>query len=105
MLTKIEMGGFVKLFVRGGYVLNFTNADFDSFTMNSIGTPLRSRYGMSKGRSLIAFLDDSDPETATKLLLDLFEYYELHYSSEYNSEDLLVDRWDRVTNYLVLVDV
>ena len=88
MLTKIEMGGFAKLFVRGGYVLNFTNADFDSFTMNSIGTPLRSRYGMSKGRSLIAFLEDSDPETATKLLLDLFEYYEFHYSSEYNSEEL-----------------
>ena len=96
MLTKIEMGGFAKLFVRHGYVLNFTNADFDTFTMNSIGIPLREHYGMSKGQSLIAFLEDSNPETATKLLLDLFEYYELHYSSEYNSENL--DRFEKTTS-------
>lgn len=96
MLTKIEMGGFAKLFVRDGYVLNFTNADFDTFTMNSIGIPLHEHYGMSKGKSLIAFLEDSNPETATKLLLDLFEYYELHYSSEYESEDL--DKFEKTAS-------
>lgn len=62
MLTKIEMGGFVKLFNRGGYVLNFTTSDFDTFTMDSIGIPLCEHYGMPKARSLLAFLKDSDPE-------------------------------------------
>lgn len=86
MLTKIEMGGFVKLFNRGGYVLNFTTSDFDTFTMDSIGIPLCEHYGMPKARSLLAFLKDSDPERATKLLLDLFRYYEFHFGSEYAPE-------------------
>lgn len=88
MLTKIEMGGFAKLFVRGGYVLNFTTADFDTFTMDSIGIQLCNHYGLSKGRSLLAFIEESDPETATKLLLDLFEYYEFYFSFEYEAEGL-----------------
>ena len=88
MLTKTEMGGFAKLFIRGGYVLSFTTADFDIFTMNSIGVPLCNHYGISKGKSLLAFLKDIDPDTATKLLLDLFKYYEFHFSWEYNSEGL-----------------
>lgn len=32
MLTNIEIGCFVNLFNRSGYVLNFTTADFDAFT-------------------------------------------------------------------------
>lgn len=88
MLTKIEMGGFAKLFIRGGYVLNFTTADFDTFTMDSIGIQLCNHYGLSKGRSLLAFIGESDPETATKLLLDLFEYYEFHFRFEYEAEEL-----------------
>ena len=96
MLTKIEMGGFAKLFVRGGYVLNFTTADFDTFTMESIGIQLCNHYKMSKGKSLLAFIAESDPETATQLLLDLFEYYEFHFSFEYDSEGL--DKSDILTS-------
>lgn len=42
MLTNIEMGKFAKLFIDGGYVLNFTTADFDAFTMASTGVPLQA---------------------------------------------------------------
>ena len=48
-LSKIEVGTFLNLFNRGGYVLNFTTNEFDVFTMGSIGVALCSEYNMSKG--------------------------------------------------------
>lgn len=36
-ITKKEEGTFLMLFNRNGYVLNFSTADFDVFTTNSIG--------------------------------------------------------------------
>lgn len=86
MLTKLEMGAFAKLFNRGGYVLDFNTSDFDVFTMNSTGIPLCEHYGLSKGKSLVAFLDEAEPVDATRLLLDLFEYYELHYRPEFDPD-------------------
>lgn len=53
MLTKLEMGAFAKLFTRGGFVLDFTTADFDAFTMDSTGIPLCAHYGLSKGNSFM----------------------------------------------------
>jgi len=88
MLTRLEMGAFAKLFTRGGYVLDFTTADFNAFTMNSTGIPLCERYGMSKGKSLHAYLDGDDEAGATRLLLDLFEYYEFNYRPEFDPEAL-----------------
>lgn len=44
-------------------------------------------YELSKGKSLLAFLSESDTEKATKLLLDLFEYYELHFSPKHSLEE------------------
>ena len=32
--TKIEIGTFLRLFNRGGYVLDFSTNDFDNFTMD-----------------------------------------------------------------------
>ena len=32
-MDGIEKGGFLKLFNRGGYVLDFSTNDFDTFTM------------------------------------------------------------------------
>ena len=43
-LTNIEIGTFLKLFNRGGYVLDFTTNDFDVFTMESIGIALCNEY-------------------------------------------------------------
>ena len=75
-LTDIEKGLLLRLFNRGGYVLDFVTADFDTFTMGSIGVALCQRYGLSKGKSLTAYVNDADGDDAAKLLSDLFEYYE-----------------------------
>ncbi|POO88177.1 hypothetical protein C1H57_25205, partial [Clostridium sp. 2-1] len=52
---------FLKLFNRGGYVLNFSTNDFDVFTMSSVGVPLCEHYKESKGKSLTAI--QSNPRT------------------------------------------
>lgn len=85
MLSNIEIGCFVNLFNRGGYVLNFTTADFDAFTLQHVGIPLCSRYGLSKGKSLLAFTEDADNAEVAKLLFALLEYYEIYYQKEYET--------------------
>ena len=42
MMTNLEKGTLVKLFNRGGYILDFTTPDFDAFTLDSVGVPLCS---------------------------------------------------------------
>jgi hypothetical protein len=84
-MSAVERGLFASLFNRGGYVLNFYDADFDAFTLRSVGVAVKSHYsdeGLSKGKSLNRFLEEIDDEKATKLLIDLFEYYEAHYDKE-----------------------
>ena len=85
MFSKLEMSAFAQLFNRSGYVLDFSTADFDTFTMNSIGISLCRHYGLSKGKSMLAYLEEADPIDATRLLLDLFEYYEFHFRPEFDS--------------------
>ncbi len=85
MMTNLEKGAFVKLFNRGGYVLDFSTADFDAFTMDSIGVALCQKYMLSKGKSLIAFIDEASPEDSFKLLSDLLIYYETQYN-QFGSE-------------------
>lgn len=43
------------LFNRGGYVLDFSNNSFDTFTFLSVGIAIQETYGLSKGKSLRAF--------------------------------------------------
>lgn len=86
-LTPIEKGLFVKLYNREGYVLNFSTNDFDVFTMESVGIPLCEHYKMSKGKSLVSYINEATHDDAFKLLKDLFEYYELHYESEYKDAE------------------
>ena len=78
-MNNTEKGLFLKLFNRGGYVLDFSTADFDTFTMESVGVALCSHYGLSKGKSLNAFINESTNDKSNKLLLDLLKYYELQY--------------------------
>ena len=59
-MTEIEKGCFLRLFNRGGYVLNFTTDSFDIFTKSSIGVALCARYGLSKGKSLTAYIEEED---------------------------------------------
>ncbi len=82
LLSNIEKGALVKLFNRGGYVLDFSTVDFDAFTLDSVDVALCTKYGLSKGKSLNAFISEADDATATKLLIDLFEHYEFSYAEE-----------------------
>lgn len=99
-LSPIERGAFVALFNRGGYVLNFSTVDFDAFTMQSIGVPLCQRYGLSKGKSLMAYIDEADDYHCFKLLGDLLEYYELYFQNEINgNNDKSYDKTDYAALY------
>ena len=75
-MTDIEIGYFLKLFNRNGYVLDFSTNDFDDFTRCSIGLPLCQYYGLSKGASLKAYCGEADANSIIKLFSDLMDYYE-----------------------------
>jgi hypothetical protein len=90
-MNNTEKGLFLKLFNRGGYVLDFSTADFDTFTMESVGIALCSHYGLSKGKSLNAFINESTDDKSNKLLLDLLNYYELHYPNFEKERDGIND--------------
>lgn len=51
-LTFMEKEPFLRLFNRGGYVLDFSTERFDDFTQESVDIRLCEKYGSSKGRSL-----------------------------------------------------
>ena len=74
IFTKAEEGTFLMLFNRDGYVLNFSTNDFDVFTMNSIGEALCAKYNLSKGKSLVAYLNSASDKNRLKLISDLFHY-------------------------------
>ena len=86
IISKKDEGTLLMLFNRGGYVLNFSTNDFDIFTTNSVGKALCAEYKMSKGKSLIAFLNSASDIDRTKLLKDLFDYYEESMEYEYNPD-------------------
>lgn len=74
---KLEIGErlcIAKLFNKGGYVLNFTTAQFDDFTKEYVGIRLTEKYGLSKGASLEKFVSDNEAETVVTLLEKLLEY-------------------------------
>jgi len=78
-LEKVEIGGFLHLFNRKGYVLDFSTSSFDAFTLDSIGIALCEVYQLSKGGSLTAFCKEAPAKDVDKLLFDLLKYYEVHY--------------------------
>ena len=91
-MTPLERGKFVKLFNREGWVLDFTTSDFDTFTLESIGVALCSKYNLSKGKSLNKFIQENAGDLADKLLLDIFLYYETQYEPfEKETSDSMVD--------------
>lgn len=78
-LNNVEKGNLCKLFIRKGFVLDFTTPDFDAFTLDSVGVALCNKYGLSKGQSLIKFLEECSEEETVTILKDLFHYYETEY--------------------------
>lgn len=86
-ITAIEKGTFLKLLNRNGYVLDLSTNDFDTFTMESIGTPLCEHYSLSKGKSLMTYInEETDESKVEKIITDLFKYYEATYQHEYDDE-------------------
>lgn len=92
IISKKDEGAFLMLFNRGGYVLDFSTNEFDVFTSNSIGVALCATFRLSKGRSLVEYLHRASDENRTKLLSDLFEYYEENMEYEFNP-DYVEDSW------------
>lgn len=86
IITKTEEGIFLLLFNRNGYVLDFLNNSFDVFTTASIGEAIQTKYGLSKGKSLVTYLNETDDSDRTKLLVDMFHYYEEKMEYEYNRD-------------------
>lgn len=80
-LSPREKSLFIKLFNRGGYVLDFSTPEFDTFTMESVNIGLCSKYRMSKGRSLTQFVQEAPSDQSDKLLCDLLWYYENQYNA------------------------
>ena len=76
MISQIEKGLFAQLFNRCGYVLDFSTADFDAFTLTSIGVQLCSKYHLSKGKSLMAYIAEAPESNVIKLFADLMLHYE-----------------------------
>lgn len=92
IISKKDEGAFLMLFNRDGYVLDFSTNEFDVFTTDSIGVALCATYRMSKGKSLVVYLNGASDEDRTKLLVDLFAYYEENMEYEFN-ENYEDDSW------------
>lgn len=76
MITQKEKGLFAEMFNRGGFVLDFSTADFDAFTLASIGEQLCAKYHLSKGKSLMAYISEASENNLLKLFGDLMLHYE-----------------------------
>ncbi len=83
-LSKDEETMLLSLFIRDDKVLDFSNNDFSVFVINSTKDALPEKYGMSDRDKLMEYLKYASNEKSTKLLIDLFLYYEKHMEYEYN---------------------
>lgn len=87
MLDFNEKNFISSFFNDSGYVLNFSNSQFDDFTLNSVGLPIQTKYGLSKGKSFNAFINEADDDKIIKLVSDLISYIEYQDQDEILSED------------------
>lgn len=86
-LSKVDIGTLLRLFNRGGYVLDFSTNEFDVFTLASVGVALCEHYKQSKGKSLAAYINEASDADCQKLLKDLFDYYEENYEGEFTPHE------------------
>ena len=72
----IERGYFEQLFNMGsGYVLDFTNREFQEFVYEKIQIDVYARYpGLSKAKILRSIIAEHDNVTVGKLLLEFMRY-------------------------------
>lgn len=77
MKIDFQDKNLIKVFFnKGGYVLDFSNSTFSSFTLNSVGIDVQEKYGLSKGKSFEEFIDNESDNLILKLSLDLLRYYD-----------------------------
>jgi len=86
--TAVQIAQINSFFNAGGYVFDFTDETFKQFTKKCIGIEIKSKYGLSKGKSLKAFFDDNsvDYNLKSTLLRNLLEYYEVVIKGERTTE-------------------
>lgn len=69
-----------KLFIEGGYVLDFTNNSFQDFVLKSVDEDIYdekySEFGDSKGNRLRGFWVNASINKIVKLSLDLLDYWD-----------------------------
>lgn len=75
-LSAAEKSTIKTAFNRQGYVLDFSNANFARFTVDSIGYDIQSMYELSKGASLDAYVSEAETSNVIQLVNDLLGYYE-----------------------------
>lgn len=75
-MDTIDKAIFLKFFNRNGYVFDFSNEQFDTFTKESVGEFLLEKYKLSKGKSLERYSHEASDEKVIKLFSDLLRYYE-----------------------------
>ncbi|MDT2814781.1 abortive infection family protein [Vagococcus carniphilus] len=76
MLTIKDKNIIKSFFNDNGYVLDFTDDTFDSFTVQSIGVAIKLDYGLSKAKSLSKFIEEGNESQILKLTKDLLDYYD-----------------------------
>ncbi|MBP2098627.1 abortive infection family protein [Enterococcus rivorum] len=81
MLDFNEKNFIASFFNNAGYVLNFSDSTFDTFTLDSVGIPIQSKYRLSKGKSLNEFIKNETDDKILKLANDLVNYIEFGNAS------------------------
>ncbi len=90
VLSYIERDSVSRLFNNSGYVLDFSTDDFNRFTIDSVGVPLCEKYGLSKGKSLMAFIDEAKGFEIAKLVDDLLNYYVVRFGDRGPDNEKLI---------------
>lgn len=84
-LTSEDIMYIKNVFYKNGYVLDFSDETFAQFCINSINLDIKSKYKLSKGKSLITFFEDKMilVNLKIKLLRDLIKYYDSYKENSY----------------------
>lgn len=96
VFSPVEIGVFEKLFMRNGYVLDFTNNTFDQFIFESIDINVRDEEYIEKVKenhssdskaNILRYIWNNESEKVViKLLNDLVEYCEILENQNINEK-------------------
>ena len=96
----IDQGILVGFFNADGYVLDFSTPRFNRFTQDSVGIPLCSVYGKSKGKSLDEFTRRGEIEKVVKLYDDLIRYYEAEFHQNIENDPAIAKQVSHLKSIL-----